>query len=324
MGIVTNTLIKQSHLVTDRSVILGAPDYTSIRWYRSRGGATGPFEACSAAVAEPAKLVFEPVTAALDGKDVIFRLNGTTEIAVIFSGGNPIDLVEVASQISSASLGWTCVVNGTELELTTVTTGTQAALEVVGGEAVPLLGLIIGSVRIGKNQDSSIIGTTTFEYFFSDYQGSPDWWYCVEYKTSTLTSARTVPVPSRPDNGVPVDQLVGCFIRLASLEGKPLACRTVTIHNVAMPNRASDSNLDRTWSVFRNYEERITDATGYAEFHLMRGATIDVNVGGSGFTRRVTLPLSSTAPVDLLDPSLSHEDEFGIQQQQIEFALRTT
>jgi hypothetical protein len=117
--------------------------------------------------------------------------------------------------------------------------------------------------------------------------------------------------------------LIGCYVRLASLDGNPLPERTVTISNVAIPNTRTNEDVGLTWSIFRNAIEGITDVNGYVEFRLVKGAKVDVNVGGTGFTRRVTLP-SSGAPVNLLDPNLDHEDEFGIQEQDVEFAIRTT
>jgi hypothetical protein len=324
MAVITKKLIKQSHLVTDATVF---DNYDRIRWLRSRGGKNGPFEACTASAPQAAELVFEPLTAALAGKLLSLELDNGDQIDITFAGPNPISASDIADEVALA--GGTDIGCTEENGVVTIYRGggggTQYSLKVLDtSDVAPLLGLAVGQEAIGKAVDSTLVSGTS-EYYLSDYQSGSSFWYCVEYYNSDtdVSSERTVPIQSRAYAGVPADDLIGCYVRLASLDGNPLPERTVTISNVAIPNTRTNEDVGLTWSIFRNAIEGITDVNGYVEFRLVKGAKVDVNVGGTGFTRRVTLP-SSGAPVNLLDPNLDHEDEFGIQEQDVEFAIRTT
>jgi hypothetical protein len=317
---VTNTLITQSYLLPDIATALLS--YDRLRWYRSTTGQTGGYEAVTAALATAAELRGTPISAALNGKILQLRINGVTDIEVTFAGADPITGAEAAAEIEAASVLLAVSMDGAELVISTVATGTAASLEIVGGSAAPYLGLIIGDSITGLAADDTLVAGT-HEYFLDDANSAEDYWYCVELRLAddSLISARSVPMPSRLVHSVPISETIGCFVRLADLAGRPLVSRNVTIYNVQMPNKFEvGASL---WGVFRLSETAATDSSGYASMRLPRGATLDVSIEGTGFTRRITLPDVGDL-VDLLNPDLAAGDEFAIQEPNIDYAIRTS
>lgn len=318
--LVTNQTITQIFLVPDVSSKLMA--YDRIRWYRSSTGRSGLYEAATAEDPEAAALLGTIQTRALHGTSLRLRVNGTTTVEVLFTDANPVTPAQVSAAISDAAVDLSATQDGNALRIATALTGAGASLEVLESDAAALLGFLPGETAVGLSADSALLNNIS-EYQFVDHQSSPQHWYMIEYRDSMteFASPKSVAFPSRPTEGVPLNKLIGCFVRLCDLAGRPLMGRKVTIHNVFMPNRVEADG--KSWGVFRQYEELITDPNGYAEAFLIRGSTIDMTISGTGFSRRIVIPLTGTI-VDLLDPSLDTEDEFGIQASQIDFAIRTT
>lgn len=319
--LVTNQMITQVYLVPYLSEKLQSWD--RIRWYRSYTGRAGFYEQATDEDPQPAQLTGRLVTRALHNTSLVLRVGGTTEVVVPFQGADPYTLLRVAQEISAAAPDLQAHAGGDgRLFIATTLTGTAASLEVLASSAAANLGLLPGEMAVGLGADSALLNGVS-EYQFTDHQSSPKAWYAVEYRNSTsgASSARSAPFKSREVESVPFSQLIGCFVRLADLAGRPLAGRRVTVHNVFMPNRATDGN--KSWGIFRQYEELVTDPNGYCEAFLIRGAWVDVTIAGTGFTRRLRIPTTGTI-VDLLDPSLDTEDEFGIQTSNVDFAIRTT
>jgi hypothetical protein len=319
--LVTNQLITQVYLAPEITNVLLTFDH--LRWYRSSTGRNGFYEPATTAAAEPAALRSKPISRALTDTELLLRVNGATEVAVPFTGPDPVEVGDVAAAIATAAPGLLVVsVESGFLVIETVLSGSAAAIEVLASSAAPYLGLLVGETAIGTTADNTLVSGVS-EYRFSDHQSSALTWYYVEYRnaTSGLTSPRSITFRSRSLEGVPLNQLIGCYVRLCDLAGNPLGGRRVTVHNVFMPNKVVGDG--KTWGVFRQYEEMVTDPNGYAEVLLIRGSTIDVTIGGTGFTRRIEVPTVGTI-VDLLDPALDTRDEFGIQTPDIDFAIRTS
>lgn len=317
---VTHQLITQVVLVPEITTKLLT--YDRLRWYRSQTGRNGLYEAATSETPTSAVLQGVPISRVLTGKSLRLRIHGTTTLELTLAGPDPVSVSAVADQLTQASPLLTASVLDDALRIETVATGVSASLEVLASDAAPYLGLLVGEGAAGTGADNALVAGLS-EYLFSDHQSGLSAWYAVEYRSSTtgVVSLRSAPFPTRALEGVPLSQLVGCFVRLCDLNGQPLAGRRVFIHNVFRPNRVVAGN--RAWGVFRQYEELVTDLNGYAETLLVRGAMVDVTIAGTGFTRRITVPQTASL-VDLLDPALNPEDEFGIQSAAIDFAIRTT
>ena len=131
-----------------------------------------------------------------------------------------------------------------------------------------------------------------------------------------LADATFLPAfPADAVRRVPYSETIVCFMRVCDLDGSPLPDRTVRFANVPGVNRVG------AHGVFRHYKSRPTDKTGYMEVRLLRGITVDMEIDGTGFARRITIPTTGDR-VDLLSPELETRDEFGIQEPRIKYADR--
>lgn len=315
---VTNLLITQGFILSDVEADLLR--FNRLRWYRSTTGKNGYYVPATAGVAKPAMLRSQPRTRALAGTNLSLRINGLVEINVPFPGPDPVELDAVVSLIIASSAALAVSHDNGYLTIETLTAGTDASLEVLSSSAAAPLGLIVGDAVSGMTPDNLLMPGVS-EYLFEDYQSGVTTWYQTQLVNSVtgVAGPMSAPFQSRSRDSVPIAKMIGCFVRLVDLQGMPLAGRRVTIHNVFMPNTISAGT--KSWGIFRQYEEIVTDPNGYAQLWLMRGATIDVTIAGTGFTRRVQLPVQGTL-INLLDPLLQTTDEFGIHQPAVDFAIR--
>jgi hypothetical protein len=316
--IVTKQAIEQVFLAPEISLKLF--EFDRLRWYRSTTGRNGYFEAATQDTAKPARLQAQQVSRALANKTLSLRIDGTVRHSVTFEGPDPVSMAQVAAAIEIPNV-LIAYGEGSLLLLETVATGSGASLEVFASDGAAYLGFLTGESAIGQDADN-LLAPGVSEYRYPDQQSSPSAFYQVEFRNSLTgrVSARSAAFQSRLQDSVPLSHLIGCFIRLSDLQGRPLGGRRVYIHNVLMPNRIMADG--KSWGLFRQYEEMVTDPNGYAEIFLVRGADVDVTVAGTGFTRRLKIPTTGTL-VNLLDPTLEVRDEFGIQSPTIDFAIRT-
>lgn len=315
---VTNTPIQVSYFVRD---IAGAvATYNRLRWFRSKDGPNGTFEARTDAAAGPAVLSSPNVEPhELNGKTLSFMVGGINQVDVTFAAADPVDTATAVAEINGA----TALVVASpgpdgELVLTSSTTGGDASIEILEGDAALAFGWVVGDGAVGTDPDTVLVAGT-HEYFFTDDHSDRDYWYKVQFlSTATAAeSALSIPFPANQADKVPASQTIVCYIRLADLTGCPIEGRKITFFNMFIPNTAAG------FGIFRHTAEMVTDRNGYAEIRLIRGLEVDMSVGGTGFVRRITIPSTGDA-VDLLDPALVTRDEFGIQEMAVDFAIRTS
>lgn len=322
MAVVTNQPVQMSYFIRDISGAVAA--YNRIRWYRSTTEG-GLYQARTAVAAQSAVLVGSSESPhQANGKTLSFRVNGVSDVTVAFVGADPITTATVASEINSATPLVVAADDGNgHLQLTSATTGTGASIEILSGDANPFLGFVEGDGATGLDGDTVLVAGT-HEYFYTDYNSDRDYWYRVEfYNTATAaTSGLGVAFPANLADSIPRSQTIVGSIRLADLSGYPVPNRKITMFNVGMPNSRQVTGDPTLWGVARQYAQITTDRNGYAEYRFLRGITIDINIEG-GVTRRITVPTTGDA-FDLLDPALVSSDEFGIQEPNIPFAMRTT
>jgi hypothetical protein len=259
----------------------------------------------------------------VNGRTLLIRVNGVTEVSVTFTTPDPASTADIASEINGATALVVASDEDGVLRLTTAITGSNASIEILDGDANPFLGWEEQDGAIGLDSDTVLVAGT-HQYFYTDQNSDRDYWYRVEFiNSSTLDSSGLgVPVPANLADQVPRSQTIVGSIRLADLGGYPVPNRKITFFNVGVPNALEVDGEPTRWGVARQYGQIQTDRNGYAEFRFLRGTTIDMNIEG-GFTRRITVPSSGDA-FDLLDPSLVETDEYGIQEPDIPFAIRTT
>jgi len=323
MPVVTYEPIQLSYFVPD--IAAATATYNRIRWHRSRTGQYGLYEPATASAPGPAALRGGSVSPhQISGRVLSFRVNGT-RVDVTFADPDPVTTAQAAAVINAATLALVASDSDGRLLLTTAATGSGASIEILESEAAAYLGFSAGDGAVGTDPDTILVNGT-HEYFYVDQNSDETFWYRVEFvhSVSSVTTGLGVPFPANPADRVPSSQTIVCYLRLAGLDGSPIAGRRVTFHNAFLPNVVLEQQLDaRRWGVFRHSAEMVTDRNGYAEIRLLRGIQIDMAIDGTNFVRKITIPTLGDG-VDLLNPALSTEDEFGIQEPNIDFAIRTS
>jgi hypothetical protein len=319
MAVVTNQPIQLSYFVQDITTALLT--YNRLRWHRSRTGPNGVYEPATAAVPAAAVLTATAITPhALNGKTLSFKANGASTVDVTFATPDPVTTAQAASEINLATPLVVASDAGGYLRLTTVTTGSGASVEILDSNAAPSLGFLVGAGAVGVDQDTILLAGT-HEYFYTDQNSDRDFWYRVEFRNSVTakTTGPGIQFPANQPQHIPKSQTIVGYVRLADMTGMPIEGRRITFANPFLPNTVVDQNT--RWGIFRHYLEMQTDRNGYAEVRLLRGMTVDVAIEGTNFVRRIQIPTTGDV-VDILDPALVTQDEFGIQEQNVDFAIR--
>lgn len=318
MPIVTKTPLTLAFAVPNITDVLGTFD--RLIWYRSRTGEDGLYEAATTVAAAPAVLVGTSTGPhALNGKTLSFRVNGVTQIDVVFSAADPHTTAAAAAAISGATaLVLPTVDTEDRLVLTTVALGSAASIEILSADAAPYLGLSVGEAAVGTDANTTLVGGT-YQYFYTDSNSDADFWYRVQFfnNTSLEVSELSVPLTGDLSQVVPYSSTAVGYVRLADPFGRALPGRKVTVATSFVPGVVAGHVMAR------HYADRVTDRTGYAEFRLVKGAVVDISIDGTGIIRRITVP-STPDVFDFFDPALNAEDEFGIATLSVPFAIRTT
>ncbi len=321
MAVVTNQPIQLSYFVQDITSALLT--YNRLRWHRSRTGREGLYEPATAAAAAAAVITgTQDDTFLLNGLTLRFKVSGTDVVEVLFSDANPVSIAQVVAAIDAETALIVPVANDGKLQMSTAVTGSNASIEILDGDANPFLGFVEGDGAVGLDADTVLVGGT-HEYFYTDQNSDTSFWYRTEFLHSVTadTTGLGVPFPANAAQHVAKSLTIVGYLRFSDMSGLPIAGRRVTFSNPFIPNTVLDQ--DRRWGIFRHFAQVQTDRNGYAEFRFIRGMTVDVVVDGTGFTRRIQIP-SSGDVVDLFDPTLVIQDEFGIQALNIDFAIRTS
>jgi len=316
MPIVTQLPLTFAFLVQDITTALLTFDRLEV--YRSRTGLNGIYDPAMAAAAAPAALSGrnrEPHQ--LSGKTLSFLVNGATQVDVTFAGPDPYTTAAaVADIIAATPLVTPSVGPNTELVLTTVATGSAASIKILSSEAAPFLGFDTDQASIGLDAYVPLV-VGQHEYRWTDQNSDPSFYYKwrLRHSVTMQVSEFSAPITAKEVQGLDYDATIGVFFKIYDLQGRPLSGRRATIANQFLPNLVSGGGL------FRHFSDLVTNDVGYAEGRLVRGAQIDFAIEGTNFVRRLQIPTVGDL-VDLLDPALVIEDEFGIQQPNIDFAIR--
>lgn len=317
---VTNIPIQMSYFVRDIDGALR--QYNRLRWHRSVDGPNGTFVACTDTTATIASLpVPNKGPHALNGTTLSLQINGLIPVGVTFSDPDPVTTLQAITAINTATSFVVAVADPEDSDrfiLTTPDAGTGASISILEGTANQTLGLAVGDGATGADEDTTLL-LGVHEYFYTDRNSDEGNWYKVQFlNTQTAEESHlSVPFPvDQADRVTSASTIVG-YVRIADMSGGPIEGRKVTLFNSFLPNKVEG------FGIFRHSVTLETDRNGYAEVRLIRGMSLDLSVTGTGFVRRITIPTTGDA-VDLLDPTLVINDEFGIQQADVDFAFRTS
>jgi hypothetical protein len=307
--------------------------FDRIEVWRSRDTSEGPYEELTAETWAPAQIPKDgglsssgtgPKVNIVD-KTLQLLVGERSLISVVFTGVDPLNTSDAATQIQAASRGLlTAFVDATgRLVIQTVGPGASASLRIVGGEAAPLLRLptqLPDSLSFGRDPRIRLL-LQEEAYSFSDGQGLSRYFYKARYRNSfTDTVSEFTPAFSGDAAvGVAMGNLIRGTLDLVDSTGAPLRNREVRIKNEFNGTLVQDATVAGTAL------SKFTDTNGHAEFLLVRGMSITVAIAGTSLVRDVVVPTDPALDsFSLLDPNIGSNDVFKVQVPHLDFAVRRT
>jgi hypothetical protein len=240
----------------------------------------------------------------MGGKLLKFKINGGSELSVSFS--SLVDFwtpQQVSDRINEVSTGTASVV-GTNVVLTSSTTGRSSSVEITYSDADDL-GLSIGTTY--GTDAHLILLPSKIVYLYSDTAGTSGSRYrwrfsnngtnpISEYSTYVFGTA----VPA-----IGVANLAACSTTFVGLDGKPVKTKVVVASEQNPTAVAGYIVTNSAPLVFESGDD------GFIQFSMVRGAKVRVAIEGTTFVREFTVPDAPT--FDLLAAMTSAPDPFTIQ-----------
>lgn len=306
-----------------------------IEVWRSRSTSSGPYEELTSDFWRPArlpksggdtKIVGTGPAVQIAGKSLELLLKEKDTILVVFSGTDPLTLLQASVQIADQSAGRlrSYVDDTAQLVIETLEPGTGATLRVLPGDAASILALPLQSpddLVFGKDARIQLkLGVGV--YRFSDISGSTKYFYRTRFRnrSTSAVSEFSLPFGVGQSLGLSTDRLVCGQLDLVDLQGRPLIGREVNLS--AQYNGAVVDGK----SVLGNALSKRTDASGHVEFNLVRGVQYELSIAGSNIIKTVVAPVDpAVSSFPLLDPDMSEQtDYFRVRVPQIPTLLRST
>jgi len=303
--------------------------------WRSRGTADGPYEPLHDVSWMPARLPpntpgsppSPPQTgpsAVLVGKTLKFLIDEMVPVSVTFTGTDPLNYGQAATQIQAQSNGLlTAFVLGSALIVQTVEPGIKAILRCVGGDPAPLLGLATtepSSLAYGRDA-RIVLKQGEQNYGFTDPHGDTSYFYKARFVNSFTgaTNDYSLPVQGIIQSGLDISNLVRCYIDVVDMTGNAVVGQELLVYN-AFNGQQVQGKVITGGSV-----TKLTDSQGHAEVFLARGLLVSVSVGGTPLARQVTIPADpAIESLNLLAAASGNDDLFTVQVPVIPFAVRRT
>jgi len=269
---------------------------------RSRSGDGGPYEPLAAGyVWLPASFTIQSHNAYdVVGKQLELLVDGRVPVVVTFTGTTP---AVVMADLAAVMPGFLSCSN---YVIATANVGLAASLEIVGGDAAPILGLVAGGIHYGMDQQHALVAGRE-SYDFVDPYGLETDFYQVELTSKVLPASSRVypPVPGQLRGGLPAGQLIEGYARLIDMTGRPF-------ENVLVTLWASERVYPQAGMCPATVDIK-TDKLGWARVKLVRGARMTLSISGTNLAREILVPTEGES-FDLLDPAISVDgDSFKVQ-----------
>lgn len=301
--------------------------YDRLEVYRSVLGDAGPYEELTAprwlrarlpaGSTEDAGESSGPL-APVGGKDLTLLIGGAHEVEVTFSGTITHATAALEIEAVGKPLVYAYVDKNSRLAMQTQAIGGVASIEVLGGEAAPLLGLAAGDIGYGADPRPALIAGKK-SYRVTDYYAQSTYYYKTAFSNS-LTGARSemsAAFSAKSYVGIDPDNIVRGYVRLVKRDGKPHTKQQVAIYSPVLGQQVDGATVTGDQEIF------LTDKNGYVEVNLIRGTTIDVGIGGTNLMRKVTVPSDSSIELfDLLSPEYGSDDAFTVKKLDVPYAER--
>lgn len=305
--------------------------FTHLEVWRSAAGEGGPYELLTGNGWTPARLPEDGGDAStatggyvnIVGKTLQLLINETLLLSYTFTGTDPLTRADCAAQVTAALPLYVTahVDSSSRFVLDTQQSGSLASLRVLSTDAAAFLGLPTA------DPDNLAFGLDTrlplqpgiSSYLFKDPFGKTSYFYKTRlYNLSTQeVSAFSNPVSGAVRTAVDPSQVVIGYLRLMGTEGKAVKDREVLLYNSYTSSQIGD------YTIVNEGQKRLTDSSGYVEYSLVRGTTVDVIVVGTALSRRVLVPSDlSVTKFNMLDPAYGNDDAFAVQRVDFKYAER--
>lgn len=311
--------VKLTISVTDIATVLSS--FSHIRVKRSIVGVGGPFDLITGEVATAATLLAPTAGPySVSGLTLEISVDRAPAVTVTFTGTDPLTAAALAGQIN-AELGAANASNvGASLQLASLLTGTESAIEVTGGTALAALGWSANDRDVGEDENIPLTpGKELYDYVDDD--GDGDFFYVVHYHNpvSNLSSNDSEPFQGEPSAVVGTENLSRAIVDLADTTGFAIADQEIslyTVHQIPLVVDGFQIGLARAPKVM------ITDNLGHAEELLVRGSRVKVVFEGTSVIRDITVP--DEEEFDLLALLAAAPDPFNPALPAFPFAIRRT
>jgi hypothetical protein len=309
--------------------------FDSLEVWRSRTTAQGPFDplmgdgwqvaALPRGAPPPPAVPLTGPLVTIVGTELELLVNEETALTVTFTGTDPLTYAQVVAQIISQGESlinaYVAVAQSSLIVLTTVQAGALASLRVTGGDAAAILGFsTTDPSNIAFGFDARIAlkpGVAAYQYV--DHSGSPDFFYKTRFfnSVSRTTSAFSPAFSGATVSSLQPANLVRGTVDLVDAGGVALTNRAVLLYPKFSGARVEGKTL------VDGGAEVLTDVNGHAEFVLVRGQPFTVAIAGTDIARDFTTPTDPTVDTfDMLDPAISANDVFNVQEPNLDYATR--
>ena len=319
----TQEMVRLQIYVTNEE-FLGVYDLLEV--WKSESGASGPYARIAGEIlparipedaSDPASPPVAGPNAVLVGKDLRLSVSDQ-DVTIVFTGSDPLTYLQAAIQVGVQGAGVGAYVTAEGLFVVQTTTSGRAGgrLQILGGEAAPLLGLPTGTDVVYGQDFSLALSENTNTYEYVDPWGSSAHYYKVRFINSNTgaTSEFSQAYPGTERLGLEPQSLAVGRLTLVDAAGKTLINKDVRVH-MEFSGQIIDGKVVAGGDLIRS-----TDETGSVEFTLPRGEKVSVSIPGTSLVRTITVPDQDL--FNLLDPDIADQDIFKVVVPDIVYAER--
>lgn len=299
-------VVQLSILVGNAADLIGL-GYTHVEVHQSVDQGNS-FQEVTAATARAAILDSSPAltTFQMGGKLLKLVVDGGAERVIYFGSvltyWSP---AQVAARINEVVAGLATVIDGTTVRLTSPTTGRASSIKVTYCDAYDL-GWVADQIEYGRAARISL-SSGTLVYSFPDVAGRNDDRYKWRFSAAGASpiSDFSAVVQGQVQPTVSSANLSVGTAKFLDVMGRPLKAR-ILVATLSVPQSLGGMYVSGPQPL-----QVDSDATGFLQLTLMRGARVRVAIEDSAYVREFVVP--DAASFDILATMASAPDQFTVQ-----------
>lgn len=257
------------------------------------------------------------------GKTLEVMVNELHELAVTFTGADPLSFATAASQVTAQGMGLILAYVAADgvFVLESAAPGLVTSIRITGGDAAPLLGLPVNTISYGHDPRIGLRDGVD-QYILTDPHSKRAFFYKTRFrnKTSGTTSEFSLPFSAGTNKSIGRTFVVVGRLELVGNDGRPLPNMPVSVYC------ATQASLVDGKLVSEMQQTQVSDQDGAVEFHLIRGSKMTVAISGTGIVRDIVVPTDpNISTFNLLGEEASvTNDVFKVQVPNVIGAERRT